>query len=206
MTVFASVGFASVVACAMSAPPCDAPRSSWSRARAFLVDRCYRPLLNSKCRTERHGSAAACQVLERERGSSRRRREWSPAANAWDASGLACASRLAPARLTPRRRPRGRRRARPWSAAGRDSGRRRQMEPPPTDEVVQRETVVTRHEVDARLGLTLLVTVQRRAADQAVGEPLHRAFLTAEAAADVVAETPVPLLPAVSDEGADLVE
>jgi hypothetical protein len=80
------------------------------------------------------------------------------------------------------------------------------MEPPPTDEVVQRETVVTRHEVDARLGLTLLVTVQRRAADQAVGEPLHRAFLTAEAAADVVAETPVPLLPAVSDEGADLVE
>mgnify|MGYP003694180711 CR=1 FL=1 len=74
------------------------------------------------------------------------------------------------------------------------------------DEIVQGEAVVTRHEVDALLGLALLVAVERRAADQAVGKPLDRAFLAAEEAADVVAEASVPLLPAVADEAAHLVE
>ena len=74
------------------------------------------------------------------------------------------------------------------------------------NEVVQGEPVVTRHEVDALLGLALLVAVERRAADQAIGKPLDRAFLAAEEAADIVAEASVPFLPAVADEGAYLVQ
>ena len=74
------------------------------------------------------------------------------------------------------------------------------------DEVVEGEAVVTGDEVDALLGLALLVAVERRAADQAVGEALDRAVVAAEEAADIVAEAAVPFLPAVADEAADLVQ
>jgi hypothetical protein len=74
------------------------------------------------------------------------------------------------------------------------------------DEIVQRETIMTRHEVHTRLGLALLVTVQRRAADQAVNKPPDRAFFAAKEAAHIVAEASVPFLPAVAGEGAHLVE
>src|SRR6185503_11433253 len=74
------------------------------------------------------------------------------------------------------------------------------------DEIVEGEPVVTRHEVDALLGLALLVAVQGRAPEQAVGQPFDRAVLPAKEAADVVAEASVPLFPAVTDEAAHLVE
>ena len=74
------------------------------------------------------------------------------------------------------------------------------------DEIVEGEAVMTRHEVDAPLGLALLVAVQRRAADQAVGKALDRAFFATEKTANVVAEPPVPLPPAVSDEAPHLVQ
>src|SRR4030095_2837948 len=74
------------------------------------------------------------------------------------------------------------------------------------DEIVPGEAIVTRDEVDARSGLPLLVGVEGRAAHQPVGEPLDGAFLAAEEAPNVVAEPAVPLLPAVSDESAHLVE
>src|SRR5207245_11760498 len=57
-------------------------------------------------------------------------------------------------------------------------------------EIVEGETVVTRHEVDALLGLALLVGVERRAADQAVGKAVDRALLAAEKAARIIAATP----------------
>ncbi len=72
-------------------------------------------------------------------------------------------------------------------------------------EVVEGEPVMTRHEVDALLGLPLLVPVERRAADHAVGKALDRAVVATEEAADIIAKSPVPFLPAVPDEGADLV-
>ena len=74
------------------------------------------------------------------------------------------------------------------------------------DEVVEGEAVVTGHEVDALLGLALLVGIDLGAAGQAVGHARHRARLTAEEAPDIVAEPPVPLLPAVAHERADLVQ
>ena len=73
-------------------------------------------------------------------------------------------------------------------------------------EVVEGEAVVAGDEVDALLGLALLVPVDLGAADQPVRDPRHRARLAAEEVADVVAEPAVPLLPAVADEAADLVE
>ncbi len=74
------------------------------------------------------------------------------------------------------------------------------------DEVVEGEAIVTRHEVDALLRLALLVCVDVGAADQAVGHARHRARLAAEKTPDIVAKPPVPLLPAVAHERADLVQ
>src|SRR5262249_21746415 len=74
------------------------------------------------------------------------------------------------------------------------------------DEVVEREAVVAGDEVDALLGLALLVAVNLRAADDAVGDAAQRARLAAEEVTDVVAEAAVPLLPGVADEAADLIE
>src|SRR5262249_61943371 len=73
------------------------------------------------------------------------------------------------------------------------------------DEVVEREPVVAGHEVDALLGLALLVPVDLRAAQQPVGHAADRARIAAGEAAHVVAESTVPLLPAVPDEPAALV-
>ena len=72
-------------------------------------------------------------------------------------------------------------------------------------EIVERETIVSRHEVDALLGLALLVTIDGRAADQAIGDAIDRAVVTTEEAADIVPEASVPFLPAVPDKGAHLV-
>src|SRR5712691_7426844 len=74
------------------------------------------------------------------------------------------------------------------------------------DEIVEGEAVMTRHEVDALLGLALFVAVQRRAADQAVRKALDHAFFATEKTTDVIAEPPVPLPPAVSDEAPHLVQ
>src|SRR4029077_10345808 len=66
--------------------------------------------------------------------------------------------------------------------------------------------VMTRHEVDALLRLALLVGIERRAADQAIGKALERALLAAEKAARVIAKPPVPLPPAISHEAPHLVQ
>ena len=66
--------------------------------------------------------------------------------------------------------------------------------------------VVTGDEVDALLGLAPLMAVDLGAADQAVRHARHRAWLAAEEGANVIAKPAVPLLPAVADEAADLVQ
>src|SRR5262249_15870755 len=67
------------------------------------------------------------------------------------------------------------------------------------DKVVQREAVVTGHEVHTLLRLAVLVSIHFRATDQAVGKACHRTGFTPAEAAD-------PLFPTVSDETPDLVE
>src|SRR5215472_2338656 len=62
------------------------------------------------------------------------------------------------------------------------------------------------NEVDALLGLAFLVCVDFRAAHNSVRDPPYRMRLAPEERADIVAESAVPLLPAVADEAADLVE
>ena len=74
------------------------------------------------------------------------------------------------------------------------------------DEVVEGEAVVTRHEIDALLSLAFLMTVNCRATEQAVGKASHRILFAAKKAPNIVSKPPVPLLPTVADEAADLVE
>ena len=57
------------------------------------------------------------------------------------------------------------------------------------DEIVEREPVVTRHEVDALLGLALLVAVNRGAAEKAVGDARDGAVVTAEESCERRRET-----------------
>src|SRR5262249_18461460 len=73
-------------------------------------------------------------------------------------------------------------------------------------EIVQRESVVARDEVDALLAPGSFWAVDRGAPDEPVRHPCRRARLPAEEGADVVTEPSIPLLPAVPDEAADLVE
>src|SRR5439155_23272871 len=73
------------------------------------------------------------------------------------------------------------------------------------DEVVEREAVVAGHEVDALLGLALLVAVDFGTADDPVRHPAHGARFAAEEVAHVIAKAAVPLLPGVPDEAAHLV-
>src|SRR5262249_30282401 len=74
------------------------------------------------------------------------------------------------------------------------------------DEVIQRETVVAGDEVDALLGLAVLVTIDVGTAEQSVRHIANRPGIAPDEAPDVVAEPAVPLLPPLPDERADLVE
>ena len=74
------------------------------------------------------------------------------------------------------------------------------------DQVFEREAVVAGDEVDALLGLSLLVPVEVGAAEQPGRHLRYRAAVALPEAADVVAEAAVPLLPGVSDEASHLVE
>ena len=62
------------------------------------------------------------------------------------------------------------------------------------------------HEVDALLGLALLVTVNVGAAEDACGNAGYRAVVAFEETPDVVAEPAIPLLPAVADEASHLIQ
>src|SRR4029434_4830671 len=74
------------------------------------------------------------------------------------------------------------------------------------DQIVEGETIVTRHEVDALLGLAFLVPVDLRATEYAVRQAPHHPLVATEEAADIVAEAAVPLLPTVPNEAADLIQ
>src|SRR4029434_8558573 len=65
---------------------------------------------------------------------------------------------------------------------------------------------MTRHEVDTLLDLALFMTVNCRAAEQAVRKTSHRSLFPTKKAPHVVSEFSVPLLPTVADEPADFVE
>src|SRR5262249_23601054 len=73
-------------------------------------------------------------------------------------------------------------------------------------QVIECESIVARDEIDALLGLALLVTVDLRAADQSVSKPPQRPPVAPKEAAGVVAEAAVPLLQTDRDKGADLEE
>ena len=70
------------------------------------------------------------------------------------------------------------------------------------DQVVQREPVVRRDEVDALLRPPFLVPVEIRAAEAAVAEGDHGIVVGLHEPPDVVAELAVPLLPGVAGEAA----
>src|ERR1700756_4672594 len=74
------------------------------------------------------------------------------------------------------------------------------------DKVVEREAVVTCHEVHTLIGLTFFVAVDLWTADQSVGKIGYRSVVPTKKAADIIAEPPVPLPPTVADEAADLVQ
>src|SRR4029453_3312653 len=74
------------------------------------------------------------------------------------------------------------------------------------DEIVECESVVTGHEVDALLGLPLLVAVDIGTAEQPIGERPDRALVAPEETADVASKPSVPFPPAVADERPDLVK
>ena len=73
-------------------------------------------------------------------------------------------------------------------------------------QVLEREAVVAGDEVDALRRLARARAVQVGAAEQAVGQPRDGAVVAAHEGTHVVAEVAVPLLPAVADEVADLVQ
>src|SRR5262249_9246527 len=74
------------------------------------------------------------------------------------------------------------------------------------DKIVEREAVVTCHEVHALIGLTFFVTVDLWTAEQSVGKIGYRSVVSTKKTADIIAEPPVPLPPAVADEAAHLVQ
>ena len=74
------------------------------------------------------------------------------------------------------------------------------------NQVVQGEAVMAGDEVNALLGLALLMAVNLGAADQPVGEAPERALRAAQEIPRVVAEPSVPLLPTVAHKVAHLVK
>src|SRR4051812_20081883 len=74
------------------------------------------------------------------------------------------------------------------------------------DQIVERKAVVAGDEIDALFRLAILVSIDLRAANEAVGKAAQRAFFRAEERSDIVAETPVPFLPAIADKTADLIK
>ena len=74
------------------------------------------------------------------------------------------------------------------------------------DEIVERETVVAGHEVEALLCLALLVAVDLGTADQPVGHAPQRPGFAAEEVAHIVPEAAVPLSPTISHKAADLIK
>src|SRR5262249_62364025 len=68
------------------------------------------------------------------------------------------------------------------------------------DQVIEGEAVMAGDEVDALLGLALLVRVDVRASQDACGEAGYRSIVAFQEAANVVAEPPVPLLPGITHE------
>src|SRR5262249_36614701 len=67
-------------------------------------------------------------------------------------------------------------------------------------QVVQREAVMTGHEVHARFGFALLVVIDRRAADQSVGKASGHAFFTRKKPPATAPDAPLPSLPAPPDK------
>src|SRR5215510_5168203 len=74
------------------------------------------------------------------------------------------------------------------------------------DKIVEREAVVTCHEVHALIGLAFFVTVDLWAAEQSVGKIDYCSVVPTKKAADIIAEPSVPLPPTVADEAAHLVQ
>jgi hypothetical protein len=74
------------------------------------------------------------------------------------------------------------------------------------DEVIEGETVMARYKINALLGLAFLMTVNRRAASQPVSKVSNRMLFPAKKTPDIISKSPVPLLPTISDETADLVK
>ena len=73
------------------------------------------------------------------------------------------------------------------------------------DEIVESEPVMAGHEIDALLGLPLLVTVNVGAARIRAATPGYRSRCRLQETSHIVAEPAVPLLPPVANK-ADLIE
>src|SRR4030095_14906646 len=74
------------------------------------------------------------------------------------------------------------------------------------DDIVQCEAIVTGNEVDAFFGFALSMGVDLGPAEQTVGHALDGAIRAPEEVANIVAESIIPLFPAISDEAADLIK
>src|SRR5262245_26024002 len=75
-----------------------------------------------------------------------------------------------------------------------------------TDQIVEREPVVTGDEVDALLAFALFVAVDFVTAKHPVCKATNRTGFAAEEVADVVAESAVPLLPRIANKTPDLIQ
>src|SRR5690606_12969706 len=74
------------------------------------------------------------------------------------------------------------------------------------DQIVKRESVMARDEIDALLRIEPLVLVYIRTADQPIGQGMSQTLVTLDKGAHVVAEPAVPLLPTVANKLTDLVQ
>ena len=73
-------------------------------------------------------------------------------------------------------------------------------------QIIEGEAVMAGHEIDALLGLALLVSVDVRAAQDPTGDARHRAAVAFEEPPHVVTEPAVPLLPPLADKASHLIE
>src|SRR4030095_6888052 len=71
------------------------------------------------------------------------------------------------------------------------------------DEVVEGETVMARHKINALLSLAFFMTVNCRAAKQSVGKVSDRMVFPAKKTANIISKPPIPLSPAISNKAAN---
>ena len=74
------------------------------------------------------------------------------------------------------------------------------------DQVVQCESIMAGYKAHALFRFTLFVTINLMAAQQSVGEALHRPFVPSEETPDIVTKPSIPFPPAIAYKAPHLIE